>query len=198
MEAHIQFSYQFYNLISIFTSGFLLFWFIWALSRFYDTLRIRSAILSGRLVPIRGLNNYLTTFAEITSQTHVNVIIHTRQANPPKSIKSIYLPYNIDKILYFNNQYNKKIELNLWLSNRCRVFILFDFDLVRWNELLRIASQNNRSNNRFIHNNHMNFQAYLHNLWSLSASDAVCFIFFIHLSIIHLDILINYYRKYKI
>lgn len=122
------FPYPYFNAISLFTSGFLLLWFIWSLMRFIDTIRIRIAVLTNRLIPIRGINHYLMTFNEIVSQAHINSIIHTRQPNPPKSMKSLYLPFSVDSVQVNHGSVvsssvtvEKRLELKLWVCNPSKV-----------------------------------------------------------------------------
>jgi hypothetical protein len=132
--------HAYYNAVSLLASGFLLFWFLWSLMRFMDMIRVRIAIISNRLVPIRGISNYLATLNEIISQTHFNAIIHTRQSHPPKTIKSLYLPFSIDSIMINHRAQiadkTKAVELELWISGKCKVFVFFDFKTSRLKELL--------------------------------------------------------------
>lgn len=137
MHSEITTPPSYYNVITIFTSGILLIWVVKAVWRFIYMLRIRLAVISGRIVPIRGLCNYLPILTEISSQTHINAILHTRQANPPKSIKSMYIPFTLDDAFIQDNDGISSLHLSLWTSMRCHIYILQDFDVEKFKTLLR-------------------------------------------------------------
>lgn len=158
--SHVVFSYPFYNLISIFTSAILSVWFAIALIRFINVLVIRAAVVNGRIVNIRGIANYISAFVEISNQAHIDAIIHTRQTNPPKKLKSIYLPFVIDNIAY---QRNGVMNLDIWISNNCAVYLLIDFNMTRFKEVFQ-SLNSSRSNSRygFFVNNLMNASSLSH------------------------------------
>lgn len=179
LKSYVVLPYPYYNLIQIFTSAVLLFWFLWSLSRFLDMLKVRIAILSNRVIPIRGISNYLSTISEISTQSHIHAIIHTRQANPPKPIKSMYLPFSIDSItLHYDSSNNtssyypqqmqyleKRIESTIWTTNRCMVIFLLELQVHRLKQLLKVR---NNTNSQAVQ-----FNLFLESLISKSGSSSI-------------------------
>lgn len=135
--------YPFFNLITMFTSAVLLYWFLRAFIRFSEMLRIRCAVLSRRIVSLRGLSNYLAMMVEISTQSHINAILHIRQSFPPKIMKVTTIPFAVDHVTVDN--ISRLYAFNLWLGQRdvdhdnggTQVFVLFDFHVDRFHELCK-------------------------------------------------------------
>jgi uncharacterized membrane protein YgcG len=82
--------YQFSNLIFVFVTTCTLLWGMVALKRFYRMLRVRSAVLTERLIQIRGLGSFLSFFDGAT-RMHLDAVVHTRQSMPPVSMQPLSL-----------------------------------------------------------------------------------------------------------
>jgi len=84
----------------------------------------------------------------MSSQTHINAILHTRQANPPKTLNAFYIPFSLDEsFLVFdpilNPSSSVNLNLKLWLARNCSAYILVGFDSERFKEVLNSSRVTN-------------------------------------------------------
>lgn len=119
----IRIPWQLYNTLSIFIAALLLLWLIHAIRRFYKVLNLRIAVLSARLVQVRGLGSYLEYFSSATA-SHVNHMIHTRQVEPPTQVRSLYIPFSLHSVKIQRSFKGVIFELDLWCGVPCRILIL--------------------------------------------------------------------------
>ena len=113
-----------------------MFWLIRAFLRFATVIKVRVALLSRRVVPIRGLQSYLPYLTEINAQHHISAIVHTRQANPPSIVKSMYVPLVVEKASTVSEVRLLHVKVHVWSAVKCHVYILLDFNCQRFKDLL--------------------------------------------------------------
>lgn len=125
-EWKINMPWQVYNTLSIFIAALLVMWFVHALRRVSKVISLRAAVLSARLVQVRGLGSYLEYFSGATS-AHVNYMIHTRQVEPPTHVRSVHVPFSLQqtKLQRLGNLLSFDIEF--WCAVPCRVLLLCHF-----------------------------------------------------------------------
>lgn len=90
---------QYFNVLFLIISICVILWSFRAFKRIMRLARVRSAVLSGRLVHIRALGSALANFDGAT-QLHIDAIVHTRQAYPPSVVNCIYNPFSISDLIY--------------------------------------------------------------------------------------------------
>lgn len=128
--------YQYYNLILVFVTILALLWGMVAIKRVYRMLRIRSAVLSDRLIQIRGLGSYLTYFDGAT-RSHMDAVVHTRQSMPPVAMEQLNVASvvkEIDVVSDDNGHYS--IGLNMVSTCSSRVIVLFDYNVRNFQQLM--------------------------------------------------------------
>ena len=125
-EWKINMPWQVYNTLSIFIAALLLMWFVHALRRFSKVISLRAAVLSSRLVQVRGLGSYLEYFSGATS-AHVNYMIHTRQVEPPTHVRSVHVPFSLQQTKMQRLGNLLSFEIEFWCGVPCRVLLLCHF-----------------------------------------------------------------------
>jgi hypothetical protein len=117
----------YYNVLFLIISTCVILWSFRAIKRIMRLARVRAAVLSGRLVHIRALGSALANFDGAT-QSHIDSIVHTRQAYPPAIVNCIYNPFSITDLLYssHDDQYIY-FQLNITATIPGRVHILPKF-----------------------------------------------------------------------
>lgn len=120
-------TYPFYDLIMIFVTASAIVWGLRAINRAYSMLKIRSAILTDRVIQIRGLGSYLSYF-DGASKTHLNSVVHTRQTMPPVTMPKIYLSCTVDDMIIRKvNEHKFNIRLKVCTAKRSLLLILYNY-----------------------------------------------------------------------
>ena len=128
--------YQYYNLVLVFVTILVLLWGMVAIKRVYRMLRIRSAVLSDRLINIRGLGSYLTYFDGAT-RSHMDAVVHTRQSMPPVAMEQLNVTSVIKDIeISSDGQGDYFLKVNAVSSVSSRVIVLFDFNVRNLQQLM--------------------------------------------------------------
>ena len=164
--------YEMSNTINILTSILLLLWLIRSFRKFWFALKIRSSIIEGRCVQVRGLGSYLSYFEgavsndrfcihlmrcimssailiksflfgsvwflsffdtkphinsvvissffafffafhfDIQSESHTNYIVHTRQVEPPTTMRLVFTPFTVHSI-QLQNPLSVETKMNI-------------------------------------------------------------------------------------
>jgi hypothetical protein len=118
-----------YNLFVIFICTILSLWIIRASKRLYRVLRVRAAILTGRLVHIWAISSSLPYF-EGAIQSHIDAIVHTRQSYPPTNVKCLYIPFFVEEISINNNDNNiLEFSVSITTTVPCRLWIVQNISL---------------------------------------------------------------------
>ena len=92
---------------------------------------MRSAIISGRLVQVRGLGSYLQ-YLEGCMINHANFILHTRPSDPPTGIPAVYSPYTLGavsvSVVTGSTSFDTKLRYRIEISTSipCKVMALTD------------------------------------------------------------------------
>jgi hypothetical protein len=73
--------------------------------------------------------------------THAQAIIHTRQAEPPRAIRSLFMPFQFNKLRCIDSNL---LGLSLFTCVDCLVLVLVDFDVGG----LRQCFGNDRTSNK--------------------------------------------------
>jgi hypothetical protein len=130
--------YQFYNLILTFVIILTLLWGLVAVRRFYRMLRVRSAVLSDRVIQIRGLGSYLTYF-DGANRTHLDALVHTRQSMPPVAMDSIRVNATVNSLHLVKGPTAEQYEISLRVTAACRskVVVMFDYKAENFQRLVR-------------------------------------------------------------
>jgi len=112
--------WQGWNTLYLFLAALQLLWTIHAVRRLVKVFRLRASVLSSRMVQVRGLGSYLEYFSSATAQ-HVNYMIHTRQVEPPTTVRNLHVPFTLQSVkLHPGGQ----LEMEMWSSVPCRVMIM--------------------------------------------------------------------------
>ena len=112
--------WQGWNTLYLFLAALLLLWTIHAVRRLVKVFRLRASVLSSRMVQVRGLGSYLDYFSSATAQ-HVNYMIHTRQVEPPSTVRNLHVPFTLQSVkLHPGGQ----LEIEMWSSVPCRLMIM--------------------------------------------------------------------------
>mgnify|MGYP005993375531 CR=1 FL=1 len=121
--------YQFYNLVMVFVTILALLWGMVAVKRFYRMLRIRSAVLTDRIIQIRGMGSYLTYFDGAT-RTHMDAVVHTRQSMPPVSMAALPVTAVSKNAFLVGYKGEGRFEISIEVSVLCRtkVIVLINFN----------------------------------------------------------------------
>ena len=121
--------YQFYNLVMVFVTILALLWGMVAVKRFYRMLRIRSAVLTDRIIQIRGMGSYLTYFDGAT-RTHMDAVVHTRQSMPPVSMAALPVTAVSKNAFLVGYKGEGRFEISIEVSVLCRtkVILLINFN----------------------------------------------------------------------
>ena len=128
--------YQYFNLVMVFVTILVLLWGMVAIKRVYRMLRIRSAVLSDRLINIRGLGSYLTYFDGAT-RSHMDAVVHTRQSMPPVAMEQLNVASVIKDIEISSDGYGDYfLKVNAVSSVSSRVIVLFDFNVRNLQQLM--------------------------------------------------------------
>jgi len=137
MDIDIVLPYQFHNLLMVFVSILTLLWSFKALKRFYLALRVRAAILTDRIVYIRGLGNNLTNF-EGATQAHFNAVVHTRQTLPPTQMKSLRVQGIVNDFSIITSSKNRtyQLQINTTISQRCLVLVILDMNIINFQRMV--------------------------------------------------------------
>lgn len=137
MDIDIVLPYQYYNLLMVFVSILTLLWSFKALKRFYLALRVRAAVLTDRIVHIRGLGSNLTIF-EGATQTHFNAVVHTRQNLPPTQMKPLRVQGVVNDLSIITLMKNKayQLKINTTISQRCLVLVILDMNIRNFQRML--------------------------------------------------------------
>ena len=124
----VRMPWQMYNTLSILVAALLLLWVTHALRRARKMWNLRAAVLSSRLVQVRGLGSYLEYFAGATP-AHVDHMVHTRQVEPPTQVRSLYIPFSLQsvKVERLGKQNALQFELDFSCDVPCRVVVLTHF-----------------------------------------------------------------------
>jgi len=131
--------YQFYNLILTFVTILALLWGMVAIKRVYRMLRVRSAVLSDRLIQIRGLGSYLTYFDGAT-RSHMDAVVHTRQSMPPVAMEQLNVGAVVKDIDIKSDGYgNYSLGINIESPSKSRVVVLFDYNTLNFQQLVNQA-----------------------------------------------------------
>lgn len=101
-------------------------------------------------VLIRGIGSYLYYF-EGAWPMHAHAILHTRQAEPPKPIKSLVMPFRFQNIQWLDPHL---LRLDLTTLVDCSVMILLDVDIQ--------AIRNYFGTDRNINRNFLRIRSLLH------------------------------------
>lgn len=117
------------NIVYIFVTFFLMFWFFKAFTRFWRALRIRHGFLTERLANIVGVGSYLSYF-EGATRAHLHAVAHTRQAMPPEKMKLVYVPYIMYKtqVVLSNNKDKAYLKIQLYCPSDCTVLCMTRFN----------------------------------------------------------------------
>lgn len=127
-------SHEYWNTINLLTSTLLLLWLMRSFRNFYRACRLRSAVISGRVVQVRGLGSYLSYLAD-AMPSHANHIMHTRQVEPPTGVSSVYNPYTVGKVSVSvttgSNAYDSKLRYSIEFSTSvpCKVMAMTDVNM---------------------------------------------------------------------
>ena len=119
-------SYEYWNTINLLTSSLLLLWLMRSFRNFFRACRLRSAVISGRVVQVRGLGSYLSYMAD-AMPNHAKHIMHTRQVQPPTGVPSVFNPYTVGNVsvsvITGSNAYDSKLHFVVELSTSvpCKV-----------------------------------------------------------------------------
>lgn len=141
------------NLLCVLTAVILVLWGMRSLKRLYRALRVRTAMLTGRLVHIRAVGSSLPFF-EGATQAHVDAIVHTRQSYPPLKIQSMYVPYKIKEVTLREKEAQKIVlSLNIWVATTCRVWIVSNFHTDSFKEAFMASIRNESLNHSKININ---------------------------------------------
>ncbi len=136
MQTDIVFPAEFYNTIMIIVCVMTVLWFLKAMKRTYHMLRIRSSVLTDRVIQIRGLGSYLSYF-EGSTQPHINAIVHTRQTKPPVSMNISFFPYAMnDTCLIKSGQCSYDLSFTLNSTVNCKVVVLFNFKSIHFTNMV--------------------------------------------------------------
>lgn len=137
MDIDIVLPYQFHNLLMVFVTILTLLWSFKALKRFYLALRVRAAILTDRIVYIRGLGNNLTNF-EGATQAHFNAVVHTRQTLPPTQMKSLRVQGVVNDFSIITSSKNRtyQLQINTTISQRCLVLVILDMNISNFQRMV--------------------------------------------------------------
>ena len=120
-----------YNILIMFSCFFLIYWGLRVTAEFYYALKLRSAVLSGRLVNIPGLGENLHYFDSAT-RNHISSLIQTRQSSPPETIQNIYIPFSIQSTKL--DPVRNMISIDFWTASKCRVYFIERFDVSKLND----------------------------------------------------------------
>lgn len=123
MYVNVRLSVPEFNLYILSVCILLILWLMRSMKRLYRVLRVRAGILTGRIVHIRALGSSLSYFDGAT-QSHIDALVHTRQACPPLKISSLHVPFliqsiNISKV----SKESVDFEVSIWVSCKCKVWI---------------------------------------------------------------------------
>ncbi len=134
---NIAMPYKAYNTICVLTATLTVLWFLRSLHKLYMAVKIRYSLANGRMVQVRGMGSYLTYFSD-ASPSHASYIVHTRQVEPPSSVKTLFNPFCVHSVNLTlasgQSKANKIGRDNLNFSIRmttcipCKVAVLVQFN----------------------------------------------------------------------
>lgn len=78
----------------------------------------------------RALGTFVHYF-EGATQSHINAVIHTRQAYPPTKVSHLHIPFIVNGISVLQRRENDPyidIEFEINISCKCRLFLIEDFN----------------------------------------------------------------------
>ena len=75
---NVAMAWQYWNTVNLLTATFLLFWLMRSLRNLYRAFKVRAALITGRVVQVRGLGSYLH-YLEGATPSHASHVMHTRQ-----------------------------------------------------------------------------------------------------------------------
>ena len=129
---NVAMSWQYWNTVNLLTATLLLFWLMRSLRNLYRAFKVRGALITGRLVQVRGLGSYLH-YLEGATPAHASHVMHTRQVEPPTGVQSLYSPTTVGSVsvsvVDADKAYNRKLRYHVELSTSvpCKVMVLTDF-----------------------------------------------------------------------
>jgi hypothetical protein len=121
-----------YNVLVLVSAGFICLLMLRAIKRTIDVFLVRAAVLSGRLVRLRGLGNFLAYF-DHTTRAHGQALLHTRQAKPPVRMPSLYIPFTVGEAFIVNGidvRESTRLDISIWVATRCAIIALKNFNSV--------------------------------------------------------------------
>ena len=74
-------------------------------------------------------------YFEGANQSHINAVIHTRQAYPPSKVSHLHIPFIVNGISVVSSIENSQfieIELELNISCKCRLFLVEEFKMSKF------------------------------------------------------------------
>jgi hypothetical protein len=156
VEVEPKFPHESYNVLALLVTIFFFVWGYNAVMRFYRALLLRSAVADGRstnlateltsssgdAVLIRGIGSNLSSF-DGAWPMHAHAILHTRQAEPPKQIKSLVLPFSVRNIQWGTEP--QLVRFDVSSAAECLVLVLLEVDV---NAIRRCFGTERRNNSR--------------------------------------------------
>lgn len=108
-------------------------------------LRVRSAVLSDRVIQIRGLGSYLTYFDGAT-RSHLDAVVHTRQSMPPVSMEAIAVTATVTSLALSKaasiGQF--QIDLTVVAERKTKVICMVDFQSTHFQQLVHQCETDHR------------------------------------------------------
>lgn len=129
---NVAMAWQYWNTVNLLTATFLLFWLMRSLRNLYRAFKVRAALITGRVVQVRGLSSYLH-YLEGATPSHASHVMHTRQVEPPSGVPSLYNPVTVGSVsvsvVDADQSFNRKLRYHVELSTPvpCKVMALTDF-----------------------------------------------------------------------
>jgi hypothetical protein len=132
IEIDMAMAHEYWNTISLLTATLLILWLMRSLRNFYRTLKVRAALLAGRVVQVRGLGSYVH-YLEGATTAHANHIMHTRQVEHPAAVSSVYNPVTIGAVKVSvvdaerANDRRLRYHVEVSTSVPCKIMVMTDF-----------------------------------------------------------------------
>ena len=123
---HMVITPQVYNLLMVSVAMLFIVYGYRACDRFYRTLKLRAAVLSNKLIEIKGVGENLIFLEEATT-AHAMGVIHNRQAEPSRQVDCCFIPFKINfvKVLPQDGSY----VISVWNAVPCNVYLLINLNV---------------------------------------------------------------------